>query len=63
MVKRKIKPGAQSIGGSHLIVPLCRVVSQLKTFLEFLAYKAFSNTEISITTRMDTVNHFLCWRF
>lgn len=58
MVKRKIKPKAQSIGGCHLIVSLCRVASQLKTFLEFLAYEAFSNTEISITTRMDTVNHF-----
>jgi len=31
-VKRKIKPRAQSIGVSHLIVPPWRVASQLNTF-------------------------------
>jgi len=31
-VKRKMKPKAHSMGVSHLIVPPCRVASQLKTF-------------------------------
>ena len=31
-VNRKMKPRAQSIGVSHLIVPPCRVASQLNTF-------------------------------
>lgn len=31
-VKRKIKPRDQSKGVSHLIVPPCRVASQLNTF-------------------------------
>jgi len=31
-VKRKMKPRAQSIGVSHLIVPPWRVANQLKTF-------------------------------
>ena len=31
-VKRKIKPMAHRRGVSHLIVPPCRVASQLKTF-------------------------------
>lgn len=30
-VNRKIKPRAQSIGASHLIVPPCIVASQLNT--------------------------------
>lgn len=33
MVNRKMNPRAQSIGGSHLIVPPCRVASQLKTLM------------------------------
>lgn len=33
MVNKKMKPRAQSIGGSHLIVPPCRVASQLKTLM------------------------------
>lgn len=33
MVNRKINPRAQSIGGSPLIVPPCRVASQLKTLI------------------------------
>lgn len=33
MVNRKINPKAQSIGGSHLIVPPCRVASQLNTLI------------------------------
>lgn len=31
-VKRKIKPKAHSMAGDHLILPPCRVASQLKTF-------------------------------
>jgi len=31
-VNRKMKPRAHSIGVSHLIVPPCRVASQLNTF-------------------------------
>lgn len=31
-VKRKIKPRAHRRGVSHLILPPCRVASQLKTF-------------------------------
>lgn len=31
-VNKKMKPIAQSIGVSHLIVPPCRVANQLKTF-------------------------------
>lgn len=33
IVNKKMKPRAQSIGGSHLIVPPCRVASQLKTLM------------------------------
>lgn len=33
IVNRKIKPRAHSIGGSHLIVPPCKVASQLKTLI------------------------------
>lgn len=33
IVKRKIKPSAHSIGGSHLMVPPCSVASQLKTLM------------------------------
>ncbi len=32
-MKRKMNPRAHSIGGSHLIVPPCRVASQLKTLI------------------------------
>ena len=31
IVNRKINPKAHSIGGSHLIVPPCKVANQLKT--------------------------------
>lgn len=31
-VNRKIKPSAHSIAGDHLMLPPCRVASQLKTF-------------------------------
>ena len=31
IVKRKMKPKAHSIGGSHLMVPPCSVASQLNT--------------------------------
>lgn len=31
-VNRKIKPRAQSIAGDHLILPPCKVASQLNTF-------------------------------
>lgn len=33
MVNRKMNPRAQSMGGSHLIVPPCSVASQLKTLM------------------------------
>lgn len=33
MVNRKMNPRAQSMGGSHLIVPPCRVASQLNTLM------------------------------
>lgn len=33
MVKRKMKPRAHSIGGSHLIVPPWSVANQLKTLI------------------------------
>lgn len=32
IVKRKMKPRAQSIAGDHLMLPPCSVASQLKTF-------------------------------
>lgn len=32
IVNRKMKPRAHSIGASHLIIPPCRVASQLNTF-------------------------------
>lgn len=32
-VKRKIKPSAHSIGGSHLMIPPCSVASQLNTLM------------------------------
>lgn len=31
-VNKKIKPKAQSIAGAHLILPPCKVASQLNTF-------------------------------
>lgn len=33
MVKRKMKPRAHNIGGSHLMVPPCRVANQLNTLM------------------------------
>lgn len=33
IVKRKMKPRAHSIGGSHLMVPPCSVASQLNTLM------------------------------
>ena len=33
IVNRKMNPNAHSMGGSHLIVPPCRVASQLKTLM------------------------------
>ena len=33
IVNRKINPKAHSIGGSHLIVPPCKVANQLKTLM------------------------------
>lgn len=32
MVNKKIKPSAHNIAASHLIIPPCRVASQLNTF-------------------------------
>lgn len=32
-VNRKMKPRARSMVGGHLILPPCRVASQLKTFI------------------------------
>lgn len=32
IVKRKMKPRAQSMAASHLIIPPCRVANQLNTF-------------------------------
>lgn len=33
IVNKKINPRAHSMGGSHLIVPPCKVASQLKTLM------------------------------
>ena len=33
IVNKKMKPRAHSIGGSHLIMPPCRVASQLNTLM------------------------------
>lgn len=33
IVNRKMNPRAHRMGGSHLIVPPCRVASQLKTLM------------------------------
>lgn len=33
IVNKKINPRAHSMGGSHLIVPPCKVASQLKTLI------------------------------
>lgn len=57
-VKRKIKPRAQSIAGDHLMLPPCRVASQLKTFTPVgIAIIIVAEVKYArVSTSMPTVN-------
>lgn len=58
IVKRKMKPKAQSIGGSHLIVPPCSVASQLKTLIPVgMAMIIVADVKYArVSTSIPTVN-------
>lgn len=58
IVNKKIKPKAQSMGGSHLIVPPCRVASQLKTLMPVgIAMIMVADVKYArVSTSMPTVN-------
>lgn len=58
MVKRKIKPRAHSIGGSHLIVPPCRVANQLNTLIPVgMAMIIVADVKYArVSTSIPTVN-------
>lgn len=58
MVKRKIKPRAQSIGGSHLIIPPCSVANQLKTLIPVgMAMIIVADVKYArVSTSIPTVN-------
>lgn len=58
MVKRKMKPRAHNIGGSHLIVPPWRVASQLKTLMPVgMAMIIVADVKYArVSTSMPTVN-------
>lgn len=58
MVKRKMKPRAHSIGGSHLMVPPCSVASQLKTLMPVgMAMIMVADVKYArVSTSIPTVN-------
>lgn len=58
IVKRKIKPRAHSIGGSHLMVPPWRVASQLKTLIPVgIAMIIVADVKYArVSTSIPTVN-------
>lgn len=58
IVKRKMKPRAHSIGGSHLIVPPCSVASQLKTLMPVgIAMIMVADVKYArVSTSIPTVN-------
>lgn len=57
-MKRKIKPRAHSIGGSHLIVPPCSVASQLNTLIPVgMAMIMVADVKYArVSTSIPTVN-------
>lgn len=57
-MKRKIKPRAHNIGGSHLIVPPWSVASQLKTLMPVgMAIIMVADVKYArVSTSMPTVN-------
>lgn len=58
IVKRKIKPRAHRIGGSHLIVPPCSVASQLNTLIPVgMAMIMVADVKYArVSTSIPTVN-------
>lgn len=58
IVKRKMKPRAHSIGGSHLMVPPWRVASQLKTLIPVgMAMIIVADVKYArVSTSIPTVN-------
>lgn len=58
MVKRKMKPRAHNIGGSHLIVPPWSVASQLKTLMPVgIAMIMVADVKYArVSTSIPTVN-------
>lgn len=58
MVKRKMKPRAHSIGGSHLMVPPCSVANQLKTLMPVgIAMIMVADVKYArVSTSIPTVN-------
>lgn len=58
MVKRKMKPRAHNIGGSHLIVPPWSVASQLKTLIPVgIAMIIVADVKYArVSTSIPTVN-------
>lgn len=58
IVNRKMNPRAHSIGGSHLIVPPCRVASQLNTLIPVgMAMIIVADVKYArVSTSIPTVN-------
>lgn len=58
IVKRKMKPRAQSMAGDHLILPPCSVASQLKTLTPVgMAIIIVADVKYArVSTSMPTVN-------
>lgn len=58
MVKRKMKPRAHKIGGSHLMVPPCSVANQLKTLMPVgMAMIMVADVKYArVSTSIPTVN-------
>ena len=58
IVNRKMNPRAHSIGGSHLIVPPCRVASQLNTLIPVgMAIIIVADVKYArVSTSIPTVN-------
>ena len=58
IVNRKIKPSAQSIGGSHLMIPPCRVANQLNTLIPVgMAIIIVADVKYArVSTSIPTVN-------
>ena len=58
IVNRKIKPKAHSMGGSHLMIPPCRVASQLNTLIPVgMAMIIVADVKYArVSTSIPTVN-------